>query len=248
VAILKVMYRFLVQVLLVQFLFLGGTSCTAGDDDDSAVGDDDDSSAPGVITIHGGVEIITVGDYRPAGGIHIYEEGGTGRETWTETEEGDWYLDLPADQSQALVRGARDDLTPVMFLLDLSWQRDRVDHLVLFNPFVANERSAFFSEEFGIDFNPAKGLLHVGAVSRTQGTEFAGASVEFDLTYDASFAVDDELGPSTTTDTQGILAFLNVQPGYAHITVRDPQGVLCTGVNPVPVEAGITSHVVYDCP
>ena len=248
-AILKSMCRFFTHVLLLQVLFLAGASCASGDDDDSAaVGDDDDSSSEEMVTIHGGVEIITVGDYRPAEGIHIYEEGGTGRETWTETEEGDWYLDLPAEQSQALIRGVREDLTPVMFLLDLRWQRERVDHLVLFNPFVANERSAFFSEEFGIDFNPAKGLLHVGAVSRTEGTEFAGASVEFDLAYDASFAVDDELGPSTTTDTQGILAFLNVEPGLAQITVRDPQGTVCTGVNPVPVEAGITSHVVYECP
>ena len=113
---------------------------------------------------------------------------------------------------------------------------------------MAAERDEFFVEAFGIAFNPERGLLHVGAVSRTHGTEYEGASVEFGLDYDASFAVDDDMGPSTTTDSQGILAFLNVEPGAAEITVRDPDGALCTGVSSVPVEAGTTSHVVYECP
>ena len=229
-------------------LLIGVVACTATDDDDSAVADDDDSGGPGTITIHGGVEIITVGDYRPAGGIHIVEEGGQGADTFTETEEGDWYLELPADQTQALVRGSREDLTPVLFILDLNWQRDRVDHLVLFNPFVAEERAQFFVEEFGIAFDTQRGLLHVGAVSRTHGTEYAGASVSISLEYEASFAVDDDLGASTTTDTQGILAFLNVEPGLAAITVLDPDGAPCIGVATVPVEAGNTTHVVYECP
>jgi len=242
------MLRFIRKVLPVLVL-AAGVACTSGDDDDSSPAlDDDDSAVEQDIVVHGGVEIITIGEYRPAQEIHIQEEGGTGRETWTETEEGDWYLDLPAGQSEALVRGTRADLTDVLFLLDLTWQRERVDHLVLFNPFVAEERAQFFLEEFGMAFNPARGLLHVGAVSRTHGTEYAGATVEFDLEYDASFAVDDDLGPANTTDTQGILAFLNVEPGFAEITVRDPDGALCVGVNPVPVEAGSTSHVVYECP
>ncbi len=248
VAILQGMLRSIREVLLVLALAFG-VACTAGDDDDSSpAGDDDDSGEEQLIVVHGGVEIITIGEYRPAQEIHIYEEGGTGRETWTETEEGDWYLELPAGQSEALVRGTRADLTPVLFLLDLNWQRERVDHLVLFNPFVAEERADFFLEEFGMAFNPERGLLHVGAVSRTHGTEYAGATVEIGLDYDASFAVDDDLGPATTTDTQGILAFLNVEPGVTEITVRDPDGALCTGANPVPVEAGNTSHVVYECP
>ncbi len=248
VAILQGMLRSLREVPLVLVLVLG-VACTPGDDDDSSpVVDDDDSGEEQSIVVHGGVEIITIGEYRPAQEIHISEEGGTGRETWTETEEGDWYLELPAGQSEALVRGSRGDLTPVLFLLDLTWQRERVDHLVLFNPFVAEERADFFLEEFGMAFNPERGLLHVGAVSRTHGTEYAGATVEMGLDYDASFAVDDDLGPSTTTDTQGILAFLNVEPGITEITVRDPDGALCTGANPVPVEAGSTSHVVYECP
>tara|TARA_Y100001968_G_scaffold307994_1_gene326298 strand:- start:246 stop:992 length:747 start_codon:yes stop_codon:yes gene_type:complete len=246
-AILVLMLRVLLSMLL---LALGLAICACGPGGDGPVpGDDDDSSGgDGFITVHGGVEIITVGEYRPAGDIRIYEDGGSGAETYTETEEGDWYLQLPADQQQAMVRGARDDLTEVSFFLDLRWQRDRVDHLVLFNPFVADERDAFFVEEFGFPFDPQRGLLHVGAVSRTQGTEFAGATVEMGLDYEASFAVDDELGPATTTDTQGILAFLNVEVGETEIIVRDPQGQLCVGVNPVPVEAGITSHVVYECP
>ncbi len=247
VAILRGMLRFLFQFLLV-VLCLGAIACTPGDDDDSVVGDDDDSAQTGSITVHGGVEIITVGEYRPAGDIYIYEEGGSGAETYTQTEEGDWYMDFPEGQSQALVRGVRDDLTPVLFLLDLRWQRDRVDHLVLYNPFVAEERADFFLEEFGIAFNPQRGLLHVGAVSRTHGTEYAGATVEMTLDYEASFAVDDELGPANTTDTQGILAFLNVEPGSAEITVRDPDGEPCIGVDAVSVEAGSTSHVVYECP
>jgi hypothetical protein len=247
------MFRFLSKTLPLALL-LGGLACTASDDDDATANDDDsvdddDSSSGGMITVHGGVEIITTGDYRPAQGIHIYEEGDTGYETWTDTEEGDWYLDLPAGQSQALVRGIRDDLTPVMFLLDLRWQRERVDHLVLFNPYMAAERAEFFSEAFEMEFNPERGLLHVGAVSRTHGTEYEGASVDVvGLAYDASYAVDDNLGPSTTTDSQGILAFLNVVPGSAEVTVLDPNGKPCIGVGAVPVEAGSTTHVVYECP
>jgi len=247
------MFRCLPKVLYL-LLCLGGLACTQSDDDDSTAGDDDtsgddDNTHGSTITIHGGVEIITVGDYRPAQGIHIYEDGDTGYETWTTTEEGDWYLELPEGQSQALVRGRRDDLTPVLFSLDLRWQRERVDHLVLFNPYMASERAEFFGEAFGMEFNPERGLLHVGAVSRTHGTEYAGASVEVvGLDYEASFAVDDNLGPSTTTDSQGILAFLNVELGSAEITVRDPEGTLCTGLPTVPVEAGTTSHVVYECP
>jgi len=250
-AILQAMFPCLPKLLLV-LLLLVAPACTASNDDDTAddddTGDDDDHSPEAMITIHGGVEIITVGEYRPAQDIHIYEQGDTGHETWTETEEGDWYLDLPANQSHALVRGSRDDLTQVLFSLDLEWQRDRVDHLVLFNPYIAAERDEFFVEAFGIEFNPERGLLHVGAVSRSHGTEYAGASVEIGLDYAASFAVDDDMGPSTTTDSQGILAFLNVEPGSAEITVRDPDGTLCTGVGSVPVEAGTTSHVVYECP
>jgi len=252
-AILHTMFRPLPKFLPVLF-FLGVLACTASNDDDSTgddddAGDDDDNSPEPMVTIHGGVEIITIGEYRPAQGIHIYEDGDTGYETWTDTEEGDWYLDLPANQSQALVRGIRDDLTPVMFLLDLRWQRERVDHLVLFNPYMAAERAEFFSEAFGMEFNPERGLLHVGAVSRTHGTEYAGASVDVvGLAYEASYAVDDNLGPSTTTDSQGILAFLNVEIGTAQVTVLDPNGEPCIGLSPVPVEAGSTTHVVYECP
>lgn len=219
----------------------------AGDDDTDEPADDDDSSMVDMVTIHGGVEIITVGDYQPADEILVFQDDDPTNSTLTTGEEGDWYIDLPAEPAHAFVRAERDDLTDVMFMLDLEWQRDRVDHLVLFNPFVAIERARFFEEEFGFTYDSTKGLFHAGAVSRTQGTEYAGATVEFDLDYEASFAVDDELAPGNTTDTQGVLAFLNVEPGTTTVIVRGPEGNLCDGPNPVPIYPGIATHVVYLC-
>jgi len=216
-------------------------------DDDSDGSDDDDSATSDVVTIHGGVEIITVGDYQPADNIHVFQDDNPDNSTFTDGEEGDWYIDLPAQPEHVFVRAERDDLTDVLFMLDLAWQRDRVDHLVLFNPFVEVERARFFEEEFGFTYDPNKGLFHAGAVSRTQGTEYAGATVEFDLDYEAAFAVDDELAPGNTTDTQGVLAFLNVDTGTTTVTVRGPEGNLCDGPNPVPIYPGVATHVVYLC-
>jgi len=242
-------------ILLCALLGMGCSSARPDDDDTTGVGDDDtddpgdddDSVGPETVTIHGGVEIITVGDYQPAGDILVFQDDDPENSTLTKGEEGDWYIDLPAQPEHAFVRAERDDLTSVLFMLDLEWQRDRVDHLVLFNPFVEMERARFFEEEFGFSYDPTKGLLHAGAVSRTQGTEYAGATVNFDLDYEASFAVDDELAPGNTTDTQGVLAFINVDVGTATLSVHGPEGNPCDGPNPVPVYAGVATHVVYLC-
>ena len=231
--------------LLALLLTIPLTGCLPMQEEEEEEEEEGDSTGQ-EITIDASVRIL---DPLAGGGLEGVLVSTASGESATTDAEGRAMLEVPGNS-----------------ILQLSLTKDEaLDHL-LFGPTGTDnfEFVTFMSTEvlfsavqsvLGVSAQAGTGFLVVG-IDYEDLSPVVGASASIDLEHDEPWV----LGPSGAsfsdtiiTGMMGMVAFPNVVPGEADITVSPPEGVVCTAfpgpesMPPTPVHEDIVTVVTFRC-